>query len=159
MNSHLLTFGTSHCQRRCFRSKHSSQDHGSCTTIDGVKRRIQAQSTTQIVLETISRLYFCYQEKNWKRIMENMCHRNSVNLHWIQLNTVRKTQNMPARGRRRPRTYKSTEHYLNHIPVYHPNQERLKEQLLTVLGHDEEKRRYLPEFEVSSMTVYWCPRK
>lgn len=46
---------------------------------------------------------------------------------------------MPARGRRTPRTYKPAEHYLGKIQVFHPDQQRLKDQLLSIFSHDEEE--------------------
>lgn len=45
---------------------------------------------------------------------------------------------MPAPGRRTPRNYKSADYYLNRISIFHPDQERLRSQLLEIFGHGEE---------------------
>lgn len=50
---------------------------------------------------------------------------------------------MLARGRRRPRTYKSADHYLNRINTYHTNQKRLKTKLVDKFGHREEDQTVL----------------
>lgn len=50
---------------------------------------------------------------------------------------------MPARGRRVPRTYKSAEHYINRFQVFHPDQQRLKEQLLAIFAHGEQEHELL----------------
>lgn len=44
---------------------------------------------------------------------------------------------MPARDRRRPRTYKSAKHYHGRIQANHPDQQRLKDQLLEIFAHND----------------------
>lgn len=54
---------------------------------------------------------------------------------------------MPARGRRRPRTYKSAEYYTNRITTSHPYQERLKTQLLEMFSHGQEEQVLLTRIQ------------
>lgn len=72
---------------------------------------------------------------------------------------------MPTRGRRCAKTYKSAENYLNRITIYHPDQDRLKTQLLEIFGHGEEDatilrriRREVNDGPLVSMEVVPSPK-
>lgn len=47
---------------------------------------------------------------------------------------------MPAPERRTPRSYKSAEYYLDRIHVFHPDEQRLKTQMLAIFRHCEEHK-------------------